>query len=184
MLDHQVAFPGELWISRGTFQELQSIVCRHTPDDRWSQVRFTWQDVDIEAGYIHVVSAHKGGLKVRAVPLHPSFKKSLEQWQEEDSDIMAKNGQVEEYLIHFRGKPVTTVKNAWANAKRRAGITRRLRLYDLRHAFATEMLSAGGDLKSTSEMLGHASPSQTVQTYQHVNQVMHRANIDRLPDID
>jgi len=31
---------GELWCGRGTFETLQSIVCRSTPDDRWEQVRF------------------------------------------------------------------------------------------------------------------------------------------------
>lgn len=31
---------GELWIGRNTFSELQSIVTRKTPDDRWRRVRF------------------------------------------------------------------------------------------------------------------------------------------------
>lgn len=31
---------GELWLGRGTFDTLRSIVCRDTPDDRWQSVRY------------------------------------------------------------------------------------------------------------------------------------------------
>ena len=31
---------GELWAGRGTFETLQSIVCRDTPDERWHMVKF------------------------------------------------------------------------------------------------------------------------------------------------
>ncbi len=39
----------------------------------------------------------------------------------------------------------------------------------------------GGDLKATSQLLGHATPAQTVSTCQHVNTAMHKANISRPP---
>ena len=138
--------------------------------------RLTWGDVDLDSGFIHVLSAKKGGIRERSVPLHPSFKKSLEQWHKADDS--------QGYLIHYRGKPIKKIKTAWSNAKRKAGITRRLRPYDIRHAFASAMLAAGGDLKSTSEMLGHTRTDTTTRIYQHTNETMHRQNIDRLPDLD
>lgn len=34
------AIVGELWAGRGRFEAVQSIVCRHTPDDRWASILF------------------------------------------------------------------------------------------------------------------------------------------------
>ncbi|WP_419659683.1 tyrosine-type recombinase/integrase [Desulfosarcina variabilis] len=140
--------------------------------------RLTWGDVDMVSGYINIVSAKKGGIRERSIPLHPSFKKTLEKWHKSD------NGRG--HLVHYgkKRKPISTIKTTWASTKKKAGITRRLRPYDFRHAFATAILSSGGDLKATSEMLGHTRPDTTLKVYQHTNSAMHKANIDRLPDID
>jgi integrase len=43
-----------------------------------------------------------------------------------------------------------------------------IRLYDLRHTFATLALSAGVPVKVVSEALGHASAVLTLDTYSHV----------------
>ncbi|BBO76924.1 hypothetical protein DSCW_43410 [Desulfosarcina widdelii] len=149
----------------------------------------TWGDVDLDADFIHILSAKKGGIRHRSIPLHPSFKRSLEKWNDQDSPKSKDPEKKKEPdkgkpLVHYRGKSIKSIKTTWKTVKRKAGITRRLRPYDFRHAFATAMLSAGGDLKSTSEMLGHTRSDTTTRIYQHTNEVMHRQNIDRLPDID
>src|SRR5918993_742108 len=56
---------------------------------------------------------------------------------------------------------------------RRAGLPD-IRLYDLRHTFATLMLENKEQLRLVSEMLGHASVRQTADTYTHVSPTMHR----------
>jgi integrase len=137
--------------------------------------QMTWSDVDIDGGSIQVRSARKGGFRSRSIPIHPVLSKELAQWHTQDDG----NGP----LIHIKGRPVKSVRHAWERAKKAAGITRRLRLYDFRHAFATAMLSAGGDLKATSELLGHVNPTITVRTYQHVHKSLHQENIARLPDV-
>jgi integrase len=71
------------------------------------------------------------------------------------------------WVVHYHGNRVASLKTAWKAAKSRAGITRRMRLYDLRHLAASEMLAGGADLKSVSEILGHASPEMTLRIYQH-----------------
>ena len=49
----------------------------------------------------------------------------------------------------------------------RAGLPR-IRFHDLRHTFATLLLSKGTHPKVVQEMLGHATISQTMDTYSHV----------------
>ncbi len=44
-----------------------------------------------------------------------------------------------------------------------------IRLYDLRHTFATLMFENREQLKFVSEMLGHASVKQIADTYTHVS---------------
>ena len=50
-----------------------------------------------------------------------------------------------------RGKPITSIRTAFATAARRAGVHHlpagRLRLHDLRHSFASWLLAKSGDLK-------------------------------------
>jgi integrase len=55
-----------------------------------------------------------------------------------------------------------------------------IRLYDLRHTFATLMFKNREQLKLVSEMLGHASIKQTAATYTHVSPTMHREAALRL----
>ena len=43
-----------------------------------------------------------------------------------------------------------------------------IRFHDLRHTFATILLSRGTHPKIVQEMLGHATISQTMDTYSHV----------------
>ena len=64
---------------------------------------------------------------------------------------------------------------------RRAGLPD-IRLYDLRHTFATLMLENKEQLRLVSEMLGHASVRQTADTYTHVSPTMHCDAAMRLND--
>lgn len=50
-------------------------------------------------------------------------------------------------------------------ALERAGLSRRVRVHDMRHAAATLLLSLGVDLKTVSGILGHSSAAFTAGTY-------------------
>lgn len=137
----------------------------------------TWSAVDFIGRTITVTSAVKGGLEERTVPISASFAETLGQWHDEDSKKGAR------YIIHYCGARVDSLKTAWKNAKARARISRRLRMYDIRHAFATTLLERGGDLKTVSELLGHRSPDLTLKVYQHVSGNLKRQTVSLLDDI-
>lgn len=138
-----------------------------------------WNHVDFKANTIMVKSAKKGSkYKYRLVPLHPEFTAVLRQWYDKDD---SPNG----YIIHY-GKnksPVKSLKKSFATAKKKAGVTRRLRMYDFRHCFASLLLKNSADLKATSELLGHSRTETTTRIYQHTDFAMHQDAIRRLPPL-
>jgi integrase/recombinase XerD len=66
-----------------------------------------------------------------------------------------------------------------AAASRRAGVPA-LRPHQLRHAFASNILDAGGAIDEAQELLGHALASST-QVYAHPDPVRLRAAVDAVP---
>jgi integrase len=137
-------------------------------------LRLTWDCVDFINKTLTVLSADKGGLPVRIVPLNSVILAHFGRWY--DQDIKAEI----RYIVHYKGKQIERIKKGWAAAKKRARITRRLRLYDLRHAFITVLLEGGADLKSVSEIVGHASPDMTMRVYQHVSTDLKRKAVQIL----
>ena len=53
--------------------------------------------------------------------------------------------------------------------------------HTLRHSFATRCVEAGFELKSLSEVLGHANTSITLDRYVHSSLELKRANMNKLP---
>lgn len=47
--------------------------------------------------------------------------------------------------------------------------------HQLRHYFATHMLNSGANLKTVSELLGHASPAVTATVYWHIDEAQNQA---------
>jgi integrase len=57
-----------------------------------------------------------------------------------------------------------------------------IRLHDLRHGAATHALSAGVDMKTISDMLGHSSITITADTYTNVADELKRAAADKIAE--
>ena len=69
------------------------------------------------------------------------------------------------------GIPHNTVEHRFKHVLQVEGIEAH-RFHDLRHTFTVESLRAGVDVKTVSEMLGHASVSFTLDVYGHVTKAM------------
>lgn len=141
-------------------------------------LRITWADVDLSGGMVRVPNADKGiGDPWREVPVTPDVATLLAQWQAQDAAAGIA------YVVHHRGKPVQSIKTAWRTAKRKAGITRRMRPYDLRHGFATQLIARGADVGTVAALMGHASPVMVLTHYQHVLTAQKQRAVESLPPL-
>ncbi len=133
-------------------------------------------DVDIQEGGVWV-KRKKTNSPMTLLPVTEDFLAKLSALKVAEPE--------REFLIEYENQPVGSLKTAWRATKRRAGITRRLRLYELRHWYASRLLLGGADLKATSELMGHASPALTLSTYQHLLDKQKRQAITKLtlPDL-
>lgn len=103
-------------------------------------LRLKWDDINLTHAVIRIPNAKKGiGEPWREVPIKTGLLPLFQKWKEEDCQA----GAI--YVIHYRGRPIKSIRTSWKRALAQAGITRYIRPYDLRHSFATEALSAGAD---------------------------------------
>jgi integrase len=136
----------------------------------------TWDDVDFEARSILVRSAKKGGAPSRSIPIHDDFIWRLKAW------AVADDGRG--FIVNYRGARVESLKKSFARAKERAKVGRRLRLYDIRHAFATILISGGADMRSVADLMGHTRPDTTMRIYAHSNRAARETAMSKLPALD
>ena len=115
-----------------------------------------WKDIDL-VNDVLTVELGKGG-KRRQVEINSRLKAALVEYREHS---------VSEYLFKgdWTGKPILSIKTAYLAALRRSGIAP-LRFHDLRHTFATRLVTAGADLVTVQQLLGHASIDMTLR-YSH-----------------
>ncbi|MBI9112428.1 site-specific integrase [Maridesulfovibrio ferrireducens] len=140
--------------------------------------KLTWDDVDFHTWNLRVWSAEKNkNAQWRELHIKESLRALLKDWREQDREI----GTL--HLINWKGKPVTTIKRSWKTALKAAGITRRIRPYDLRHAHATEALANGADIKALAENMGHTDTSMIHKHYQHVLIKQRNAALESVPDL-
>jgi site-specific recombinase XerD len=121
-------------------------------------------DVDFEAEALMVRG--KGG-KERAVPLGEEAAYRLRRYLEDGRPALAR-GAENRLFLSARGRPLdtSTLRRLLPNPHR------------LRHAFATDLLEGGADLRTIQELLGHSSLS-TTQVYSHVDAKRLRKVYDR-----
>lgn len=139
--------------------------------------RLKWSVVNWKDNTLSIISARKGGIRSRIIPMHPELASHLKTWYQAD------NMRQDWAIINYMGKTIASVKTAWKRAKTRAGIERRLRMYDLRHAAITGMIRAGGDLKTVSRIAGHSREDTTIRIYTHTNIDAAREAINRIPTL-
>lgn len=150
-----------------------------------------WEDVDIPKRLLHirhtVLRVPKAGradaeplclgrpktkTSLRTIPLHSRLADILEQaYAMRSSDFVAstKPGFVSPRTFDYR----------YHRILERSRIASR-NFHVLRHTFATRCIEAGVDIKTLSELLGHANTSVTLNTYVHSSLELKRSQLERM----
>lgn len=107
------------------------------------------------------------GDKERAVPVLPIVREAIAAYLEACPHPLDKDGPL---FVGARGKRLSAraVQKAMETVRRALGLPESATPHALRHSFATHLLSAGGDLRTIQELLGHANLS-TTQHYTDVD---------------
>ena len=135
--------------------------------------------VDLRDGWLRVIGK---GQKERVIPLGEAARSSLAQYLEQARPILLGDRPDVDYGVFLtrRGR-VMSRQNFFERLRglaRVAGIpTDRVSPHVLRHAFATDLLEGGADLRAIQAMLGHADLS-TTQIYTHVERARLRKTVE------
>jgi site-specific recombinase XerD len=146
---------------------------------------------DVARAHLHVVRrddnpnrAFAKSRRERVVPLDFLTVQAFDSWEFERMTFPAAASSDFVLVNMFRaplGAPMRldAVNDLVAAAARRAG-TAALRPHQMRHAFASNVLDAGGTLEEAQDLLGHASITST-QVYAHPDPARLRAAVDAVP---
>lgn len=141
-------------------------------------LRLTWNDVDFHRGVLVVHGAKKNlSAPWREVPIRERLLPIFARWKAEDDKLGIS------HLVHYKGKPVRKINKAWTRTLKKAGIKRRIRPYDLRHAFATQLIAAGTDIGTVAKLMGHSSVNMVLTHYQYVMDSQKKFAVESLPNL-
>lgn len=147
-----------------------------------------WSHIDWESGQSHVrrtfkecqFQEPKTRTSYRRLSLPTFLLKELKVWR-----LACPNSPYDLIFPNLDGQPMShsnLMQRGFFPALQRAGI-RRIRFHDLRHTFASLMISNGEDIVRVSRPMGHATASFTLNVYSHMLPREHDESGDRLASL-
>lgn len=152
-----------------------------------------WSDVELERGELDVsrsVVVAVGGLAQKAtktdrfrrvaldkvgVLLLREHLANVERWARETGATVPADGYVfSPYLDGSQPFRPDNVTGFFIRVRDSLGL-REVRLHDLRHFTATQLIGAGVDVRTVAGRLGHSDPSLTLRVYSHLIEERDRA---------
>jgi integrase len=136
-------------------------------------LRIQWDHIDFERNIVRVYASKTKSW--REIPIKDEFRDRL---------LYMKRSAKTQFIIEYNGKPINKIRRSFKTACKKACILYDVRMYDLRHLFASALLSGGGDLAAVSKLLGHSSTKMTSDVYYHLLHGEKRRAVNLLPSIN
>lgn len=165
--------------SSGLFERTLLMVLYGTGMRRAELARLKVADIDSQRMVIHVNNG-KGG-KDRDLPLSPALLDTLRvywRWLKPRTYLFPSR------LHRDREQPITDkiVYRTCIEARKRAGIQKKVSPHLIRHSWATHLLEAGTDLRTIQLLLGHEDLEVTAR-YLHLSQQHLQQVVNPLDDL-
>lgn len=127
-----------------------------------------WHNFDLDKGLWTKPASKTKQKRVHSVPLSVEATALLRLIKEKAEKQAQDSGQPMPGLVFpsNTGKPIKDIKKPWAWLQKQAGIEG-VRIHDLRHTFASLLISGGEGLPTIGRMLGHTQ-HQTTMRYAHL----------------
>lgn len=160
------------------------ILCFYTGIRLGELCALKWSDIDFESGIMSIsktvartknfkkgenktvllVGTPKSNKSIRKIPLPDFILKYYAKYKTYNINEFNENN----YILSKSGTPVDprTIEKLYKKIIINSGVKYR-KFHAIRHTFATRALELGVDIKTLSEILGHASVSITLNIYAH-----------------
>lgn len=123
-------------------------------------VSATWPQVDKDKRVFRVAAKNSKSKRMRPVPLNDTAIEVLNQ--------LTTEGVYEHLFINKKTKkPYVNIAKIWDKIRTKAGLPH-LRIHDLRHQAASNLINSGSSLYIVQQILGHSDPIIT-QRYAHLS---------------
>jgi integrase len=163
----------ERWLSTEEIERLCDSLDKHPSQSSANAIRLMlltgarrgevmtakWEDFNLELGMWTKPSHHTKQKRTEHVPLSAPALQLLAAMKEKSDTPFLFPGAV-------AGKPLQDIKKTWAGLCRTAKL-RGVRMHDLRHTYASHLVSSGMSLPIVGRLLGHTQP-QTTARYAHL----------------
>lgn len=170
----------------GTVMYMPVVLALTTGMRRGEVCGLTWSNVYTDEGYIHIGQAMKRDhdnylvidttktKRARDIPLTEECRATLKAQRAAQAQAKLFYGQAYQnndlVCCWEDGRKLDPdyVTKSWSKIKRKLKIEKKTRYHDLRHNFATALLTMGKNMKVVSDLLGHADIRTTYNFYAHV----------------
>jgi len=132
-----------------------------------------WEDIDFEKNTISIRRQFSSGIigplktegSSAVIPIWDRLSKMLKEWKLQCGSP--------EWLIPGKNpgmplRPERWRQLQWGKIRKAHGLPSNLRFHDLRHSFATLLISAGADTGDIQKLMRHKSISITMDVYRHL----------------
>jgi integrase len=127
----------------------------HTGFRKSELLSLTWQDVDFSGRLITVHASYAKNGETRSIPMTATVKEALYALKQDA------NPTTPVFLTH-NGTPYRHIAKVFDAACQRAGLTD-VTFHDLRHTFASRLVTAGVDLPTVQALMRHKTIAMTMR---------------------